>query len=194
MKQNSHSMTAYKVAMMRAAHQLLDHPDSQEWKRHQLKTAGIPIPESVTYTTIDLEHQTLGEQLQEAGFKKDTPSFFSWLGVTMYLTHESIMATFREIVSLAYSGSGITFDYRTPPSSRTPQRRKVSRLLARKVARMGEPFKSFSEPDALTTNLKDMGFKQVEDIGPEKINAHFFNNRKDKLMVGKSGHLMQAQI
>ena len=43
-------------------------------------------------------------------------------------------------------------------------------------------------------DLKSIGFSQVEDISPEKINALFFKNRSDKLMVGSFGHLMKAQI
>ncbi len=42
--------------------------------------------------------------------------------------------------------------------------------------------------------LKNIGFTKVEDIRPEKINARFFGARKDKLMVGKFGHLMKADI
>jgi hypothetical protein len=43
-------------------------------------------------------------------------------------------------------------------------------------------------------DLQTIGFTKAEDIGPEEINARFFNDRADKLMVGNFGHLMKAQI
>ena len=66
----------------------VDHPATQEWKRKQLAAAGIPIPPSLTFAPIDFEQQTLAAQLREVGFRTEEPAFFSWLGVTMYLTRE----------------------------------------------------------------------------------------------------------
>jgi len=43
-------------------------------------------------------------------------------------------------------------------------------------------------------DLKTIGFTQAEDIGPEEINARFFKDRSDKLVVGNFGYLMKAQI
>ena len=77
----------------------VDHPASQKWKRQQLDAAKIPIPKNLILAPIDFENQTLADQLQEAGFKADEPSFFSWLGVTMYLNRETMMATMNYIAS-----------------------------------------------------------------------------------------------
>ena len=66
--------------------------------------------------------------------------------------------------------------------------------MARKVAAAGEPWRSFFDPNSLITDLKAIGFKQAEDIGPEEINARFFVDRTDKLMIGNFGHLMKAQV
>jgi len=81
-----------------------------------------------------------------------------------------------------------------PPSSQKFLRRLVFRLLANRVRGVGEPWKSFFEPNSLVMDLKAIGFTQAEDIGPEKINALFFKDRADKLMVGNFGHLMKAQV
>ena len=66
----------------------MDYPATQEWKRRNLAEAHIAIPPSVTYAPVDFEHQTLAEGLQLAGFDPTKATFFSWLGVTMYLTDE----------------------------------------------------------------------------------------------------------
>jgi methyltransferase (TIGR00027 family) len=75
----------------------VDHPATQEWKRQQLSAAKIPIPETLTFAPMDFERQSLADRLREAGFRADEPSFFSWLGVTMYLTRETMMATMEYI-------------------------------------------------------------------------------------------------
>jgi methyltransferase (TIGR00027 family) len=170
----------------------VDYPATQEWKRQQLNAANIPIPETLTFAPIDFENQALADQLREAGFRTDKPAFFSWLGVTMYLTHETIMATLEYISSSTSSGSEIVFDYLIQPSTQNFLRRLIFRLLARRLTRVGEPWVSFFDPNSLIMDLKTIGFTQAVDIGPEIINERFFKDRADKLKVGKFGHFMKA--
>src|SRR5580692_2940260 len=71
----------------------IDHPATQAWKREQLDTAGIPIPPSLTFVPVDFEQQSLAAGLQHCGFNTTAAAFFSWLGVTPYLTHAACRAT-----------------------------------------------------------------------------------------------------
>jgi len=182
----------YSDAMLRVFE--IDYPATQEWKRQQLNAANISIPESLTFVPIDFESQSLRDRLQEVGFKTDKPSFFSWLGVTMYLNKETVMSTMEYIASSTLSGSLIIFDYAVPPSSQNFIRRFVFHLLARKMAAIGEPWQTFFDPQQLAMELKDIGFAHVEDFDPENINSLFFSNRTDKLKVGSFGHLMKAIV
>ncbi len=183
---NPYSSTGLKVFEV-------DHPATQEWKRQLLSEANIPVPETLTFTPVDFAGQSLADQLQKAGFRTDEPSIFSWLGVTMYLTWETMMATLEYIASSTPPGTVIIFDYAVPPSSQNFVRRLVFRLLASKLAGFGEAWVNFPDPNALAMDLKNIGFTQAEDIGPEQINARFFKDREDKLRIGKFGHLMKAQ-
>jgi len=148
----------------------------------------------LTFAPVDFENQSLADQLEKAGFRTEEPSFFSWLGVTMYLTRETMMTTMEYISSSTPSGRGIVFDYVIPPSSQKFLRRLVFRLLSNKVRSFGEPWQTFYDPNSLIMDLQAIGFTKAEDIGPEEINARFFNDRADKLMVGNFGHLMKAQL
>jgi methyltransferase (TIGR00027 family) len=172
----------------------VDYPATQEWKRQQLDAAKIAIPETLIFVPIDVKNQSLADQLQKAGFRTEEPSFFSWLGVTMYLSRETLMATLEYISSSTPSGSGIVFDYMVPPSSQNFMRRLIFRLLSKRVASFGEPWHTFYDPNSLISDLQAIGFTKAEDVEPEEINARFFNNRADKLMVGNFGHLMKAQL
>src|ERR1700728_3759233 len=71
----------------------IDHPATQAWKRGQLQAAAISIPPSLTFVPIDFEQQTLESGLNDCGFNRTTAAFFSWLGVTPYLTHRACMTT-----------------------------------------------------------------------------------------------------
>jgi methyltransferase (TIGR00027 family) len=64
----------------------VDHPATQEWKRELLRRSCIAIPDSLTFTPVDFETQSLAELLAETGFDRTAPAFFAWLGVVPYLT------------------------------------------------------------------------------------------------------------
>lgn len=172
----------------------VDYPATQDWKRRLLNEADIQIPETLNFVSIDFETQLLADRLKTAGFRTDELTFFSWLGVTMYLTHETMMETMRFITASTPPGSRIVLDYIVPPSSQKFLRRFFFYLLSKKLERAGEPWKSFYDPDLLIRDLKSIGFSKVEDIGPEGINELFFTNRADNLMVGNLGHLMKAEV
>jgi methyltransferase (TIGR00027 family) len=172
----------------------VDSPATQSWKRQQLDAAKISIPESLTFAPIDFETEALADRLREVGFRTHELCLFSWLGVTRYLTHETVMETMKSIASCTPSGSGIVFDYVSPPSSLGFFHRLVFRALTARMAVVGEPWRTFFDPHSLGNDLKTIGFTQVAGIGPEEINARFFNNRSDRLMVGSIGHLMKAWL
>lgn len=92
----------------------VDHPATQSWKKDRLREAGIHIPKSLTFLPADFEQQTLPDILKNAGFRLDQPSFFSWLGVTPYLTHGAFASTLEFVASLP-RGTGVTFDIAVAP-------------------------------------------------------------------------------
>ena len=171
----------------------VDHPATQTWKRKRLNEVGISLPDDLTFTPVDFETQTIEEGLRSAGYDPGKGTFFSWLGVTEYLTTDVVMATLRFVAS-APMGSAIVFDYMLSPSLLNPAQRARFDAFAQRVALAGEPWQTFFDPGSLTSNLRSMGFARVEDNGPEDINTRYFNDRKDGLRVGSLSHLMKAQI
>jgi methyltransferase (TIGR00027 family) len=161
----------------------VDHPATQAWKWARLQDAGIAIPDSMKFVAVDFERQNLADELSRAGFKMEEPVFFSWLGVIMYLTLEAAMETLRFIAARP-PGSGVTFDYATG----------TWEPLARRVARAGEPFRLFFDPGDLARLLRSLGFREIEDLNPQQINARYFRDRDDGLRVaGDRAHLVTAR-
>jgi methyltransferase (TIGR00027 family) len=169
----------------------LDHPATQLWKRVRLHEVGITIPDWLTFAPINFEKQTLAGGLRLAGFKRDEPAFFSMLGVVIYLTKDAVMETMRFVASLP-SGSEIVFDYALPSSALTERQRTAREVLARRVSSIGEPWITYFDPSSLARELRQLGFKHVEDLGPEEANDRYFKGRKDGLRIRGSAHLIKA--
>lgn len=170
----------------------VDHPATQMWKRSRLEKAGIPIPDTLSFCPVNFEIQTLGDGLQQAGFDTGKSSFFSWLGVVIYLTNSAITSTLQFVASLP-TGSTIVFDYMIFPSMLNPVERLGHEFLAYWVSLAGEPFQTFFNPLSLENNLRAMGFGQIENLAPEEIQARYFEGRKDNLRIDGM-HLINAQV
>jgi methyltransferase (TIGR00027 family) len=169
----------------------VDHPSTQVWKRANLKDAGIAVPASLTFAAIDFETQTLAGGLQQAGFKADEPTFFSMLGVVIYLTRDAAMATLAFIAARP-AGSEIVFDYAIDPSSMNEKDRFLHDRMAQHLAARGEPFVSYFAPATLAADLRRVGFTRVEDLGPDEIHARYFKGRTDGLRVNGMARLVKA--
>jgi methyltransferase (TIGR00027 family) len=169
----------------------VDFPSTQAWKHKLLADAGIPVPASVTFVPIDFETQTLPERLQACGFRADAPAWFSWLGVSMYLTREAVMSTLA-FVAQRPPGGGVTFDYLIPPASLPFMRRLGFYWLARRLAAAGEPWQTWFDPDELARELRGLGFRQLEDLDAAALNARFFAGRAHRLGGRSVGRVMTA--
>ena len=172
----------------------VDHPSTQAWKRERLEAEHIAVPESLRFAPVDFEREALESQLLKAGFTKDVPSFFSWLGVTMYLPANAVIATLRSIASMAAHGSEIVFDYSISPSAMGVGDSSDYQIMATHVAELGEPWRSAFVPDMLASDLPAMGLAPAEDLGPDELNARFFRDRTDALRVGGRAHLMKVIV
>lgn len=171
----------------------VDHPATQAWKRAQLTAAAIRIPPGLRYAAVDFETQTLADGLCAAGFDPGLPTFFSWLGVTPYLEPESIRRTLRFIAARPKE-STVVFDYAPQPAASDWMGRFILWRLARRVARMGEPWRAFFPPEKLLAELRGLGFGAAVDVDGEGLNARYFRGRLDGLRVGRLGHIARAVV
>ncbi|MGB8916331.1 MAG: class I SAM-dependent methyltransferase [Candidatus Sulfotelmatobacter sp.] len=172
----------------------VDHPATQAWKHERLQAAGIAIPPSLTFVPIDFEGQTLADGLGQSGFNGSAAAFFSWLGVTPYLTREACLVTLSFIAKMPV-GSGVVFDFAVDPALLNLGQRMALKALSKRVAAVGEPFQLFFDPEKLQGELKGMGFRRTEFLQGKELNARYFKDRKDGLLVrGSIGHLMAAWV
>ena len=89
----------------------VDHPLTQADKRERIARAGWTIPDNLAFVPVDFTKDNLTECLITDGFDPSAKSFFSWLGVTYYLSAEAIDTMFTALSGLCADGSTIVFDY-----------------------------------------------------------------------------------
>jgi len=168
----------------------VDHPATQAWKRERLEQAGIALPALLTFAPVDFERQGLAEGLANAGFDRNRPAFFQWLGVVPYLTREAIWATLDYIAGVP--ASAVVFDYTEPFENHAPERRANLMATAERAAARGEPWLSFFNPGELSALLRDRGFVGIEDIGFAEFVGRFSPKLAQGLQRGPGGHVVCA--
>src|SRR5580692_10273814 len=156
----------------------VDFPATQHWKRQRLANVGMEEPPSLTFAPVDFETQTLADGLRAAGFRTDQSAYFSWLGVTMYLTREAFESTVA-FIGVLPTGSGVTFDYAVDRSELGLFEKLALDHLERKVAAMGEPFQLFFQTAELKRTMTRLGFTDIEDLGSDELNSRYLAGRAD---------------
>lgn len=170
----------------------VDHPSTQAWKRSRLAEANIPAGANITYVPIDFEVDSLGERLTACGFDFTRPAACAWLGVTPYLPRETVLATLRYFAGAMARGSDIIFDFAEPDDGRDPAHTAAIAALAERVASLGEPLRSFFEPDLFRRELPLMGYTRIRDLDADALNTTYFTGRPDDLYLRGRGHVIVA--
>lgn len=179
----------------------VDHPATQQWKKMRLRELDINPPRNLTFVPVDFEKQRLTDELRVAGCRLGVPVFFFMLGVAHYLTQGAVFQTLREVASMA-PGSEIIFDYMLSDSLLHEQDRRI--VAWGKARERRQPWISQFDPIILAERLKEMGFVEMSDFGPEEANSLYLASRTDGLSPTalnelpysalRMAHLMKARV
>jgi methyltransferase (TIGR00027 family) len=170
----------------------IDFPATQELKVGQIAACGVSLPGSVHFVAADLSQNSVAAALARSSFKPDRRTFFSWLGVTMYLTREANLATLESIASCSPPASEVVFTYfdqrlfDAQPDS--------FRELSRRVAAIGEPFLSGFDPSALASILAGCGLELVEDLNGGEVTARYDREGQHGLGQSAFSHIALARV
>jgi methyltransferase (TIGR00027 family) len=154
----------------------VDHPFSQAWKRRRLYELGIGLPRNVVFAEVDFETQSLSDALVASGFALDQPAVISWIGVTMYLAHDSIVATLDTIARCA-PGTRAVLSYDQPPDVLNEKGRGLLAEVSGTAAKYGEPFISLFRRDEIEQLLVGHGFDSVAHFGAEEAAVRYFGGK-----------------
>jgi methyltransferase (TIGR00027 family) len=169
----------------------VDYPATQRWKRERLKQAALAVPDSLTFTPIDFERESLDHGLAAAGFLADRPAFFQWLGVVPYLTRQAFSLTLDFIA--AVPDSEVVFDYAEPFENYPAGRREHVMAIADSAAARDEPWLGLYQPAEISEMLCRKGFRAVEDLGLAELTERFYGAFKQGIAIGPGGHVVRAR-
>jgi methyltransferase (TIGR00027 family) len=157
----------------------VDHPASQEMKRRGLERIAGGVPSNLNLVPVDFETDRLDEALIAAGFDPEAPAFFSWLGVTYYLTEEAIGATVEQIAAVSAAGSRLVVDYRYPRSLVPAGGVELVEKMDRFVECWGEPMRSEFSPEEFAARMRQAGFAEMDHVSPEEQVRRYLRGRHD---------------
>jgi len=170
----------------------IDHPATQELKLRRLAECGASTPTGVHYIPADLNEQGLDVVLAQSGFESERPAFFSWLGVTPYLTREANLKTFQAIASCGAAGSEVVFNY-LDQAIFDDSDEEAERLRA-VFAALSEPWVSAYDPSELSEHLRGAGLELVEDLDREDLRGRYCADRDDGLAPSFGERIARAQV
>ena len=157
----------------------VDHPLTQEDKQKRIERAGWTVPERLHFVPIDFTKDDMCTKLLESGFNPQKKTFFSWLGVSMYLNRQAIENMLQNIASLSADGSDLVFDY-ADEGLFVSNVKRVQNMLAMAKAG-GEEMQSSFDQMSLEIMLSEYGFLVYEHLNYNEIQNRFFSGRTDWL-------------
>jgi methyltransferase (TIGR00027 family) len=170
----------------------IDHPATQALKIRRIRACGVSLPVSVHFLPADLSKQSLAEVLANSPFDSRLPCFFSWLGVTMYLTKEANLATLRALAACSAPGSELVFTYVDAARLRSPS--PAFDAMQRRVSAKGEPFLSGFDPGSLAVEIARCGLQLVEDLSGQEALERYGRTQDASLARPSSSHIALARV
>jgi methyltransferase (TIGR00027 family) len=171
----------------------VDHPATPAWKRVLLADADIVVPANLCWAPVDFERSSLASELVRAGFDTAQPAFFSWLGVTQYLTEDAIESTLRFVASLP-SLSGLALSFIVPDDLLDGLDLQIAQRNARGGAAAGEPWLTRYRPEVLGERVEALGFQTIRILSPEEADARYFTGRRDGLRAPRWLQMLRASV
>lgn len=157
----------------------VDHPATQEVKRQRVLKALGSIPPNLTFVPVDFEVDKMDEELAKAGFDSQEPAFYSWLGVTYYLTQEAIRDSLERVAKISAPGTRIVFDFKIAKHMMSAEWRTLCEKMEGFVARRGEPMLTDFSPQSLSDLMARHGYAEVEMMPPEEQGKRYLGDRTD---------------
>ena len=161
----------------------VDQPEVQARKRSKLPEE-LSNSENMTYVAVDFTHQSLTEQLMNAGFDQNKSTVFTLEGVSQYITKEALSSTIKEVAALTQRASSTFFiSYVSELFDKNPEAcfgkgypnaEKRAKLIMYGSAKVGEPWISFYSAEEIENVLSQHGYSVKENVTMKDLNSRYF--------------------
>jgi methyltransferase (TIGR00027 family) len=172
----------------------VDHPATQAMKHQRLASLKREFPTNLRLVPVDFGHDDLAGSLKGAGYDPSKPAFFSWLGVTYYLSRATVFATLEQLAGISAPGSELVFDYFDTDAFDPERASRRMRIMHSIVQQVGEPMKAGFDPQKLQGELASTGWQLEENLSPEEIEARYFAGRSDGYHAFEHVHFGRCKL
>ena len=168
---------AYRLAGIDRARVFeVDHPGTQAAKRTRLESSAAKLPAHVTFVGVDFDRDDVATALARTSFDPRARTFFTWEGVTNYLTADAVDATLRWVARAAAPGSRIIFTYVHRGVIDGSTHFAGTEALANTLRSSGEPWTFGLDPAEVPDYLAARGLALVEDVGAAEYRARYLGH------------------
>jgi methyltransferase (TIGR00027 family) len=169
----------------------VDQPQPQAWKQQRLAELGFGPPEWLRFVPVDFEVDSWREALLDNGFDAERPAVVASLGVSMYLTRDTTVATLSQTAALA-PGSTLAMTFIQPLELVDPVERALHQATNAAARASGTPFVSYYAPDEILAMARDAGFASVRHVTADDYSERYFAGRADGLRPFTTEELLVA--
>jgi methyltransferase (TIGR00027 family) len=170
----------------------VERPGMQAWKRTRLGELGYDLPGWLHEVPVDFEAGSpWSQELAKSGFDRRRRTVVAAMGLSMYLTHDAVAATLREVATFAV-GSTFVMSFILPKLLLDADER-IGREVAEATARAGgTPWISFFAPDEMNLLARESGFAAARVVSATDLAARYFAGRGDGLRPAGQEALLVA--
>jgi methyltransferase (TIGR00027 family) len=172
----------------------VDQPATSAWKRRRLADLGYHEQEEGHLRLVPVDFEAGGswrDGLVATGFDPGRPAVVASTGVIMYLTHEGITDTLRQVAQLT-AGSTLAATFMLPPALLPAEEGAMLERVIRAAAGSGTPFLSLFAPADIVALAREAGFAEARSVPPEEIVARYFDGRSDGLVPATAEQFLIA--
>jgi len=172
----------------------VDHPATQAFKINRLQEIGIDIPENVRFVPVDFKSDSLRAELKKSGFDEQQYTYFSLLGVVMYLAKKEFCQLLSSVAEMSANGSSFIFDYLDDTAFNERLASKKLTRMRQITAQTGEPMITGYDPFELDLELQDCQMLLYENLSPANIEEMYFKGREDGLHAFEHFHFAHLVV
>lgn len=170
----------------------IDQAQPQEWKKQRLTQMGFYPNANLNFVPVNFESgESWWEKLLASGFDSNKPAVVASTGVTMYLTKETNIATFKQMAKLA-PGSTFATTFMLTFELLEDVDKPVQEFTMKMAKQSGTPFISFFSPEEILAIAKSVGFKTMNCVSQPDIRSKYFANRADGLCSASAENFLVA--
>jgi len=159
----------------------VDQPATQKIKVEKIEEIFGSLPCYVTYVSVDIGVDTLGQRLLECGYDRSLKTLFIMEGLCMYLPPETVDETLSFIAHNSGRSSAIVFDYIPKSVVDGTCELQAGKNWRKGLMDVGEPFLFGIKEGEIETFLTHRGFSKVKSVTSKDYKkAYFFGKNEGR--------------